>query len=248
MTRLVMLFVLALSLGVASTGFGDVDYAEITFLLGDAQVRVADTTGWVQVELGMKLNEGDSIRTAEESRLELILAQGGGVIRVDEGSLLVLSEVSRKGEDRSTKSNLLAGSVWANVRKLTTKRSSFSIESPTAVAAIRGTIYRMMATPDYRARVFVYEGQVSVGWRPPPQLTQSLNGVPFQEPTEVAGPSEIPPPQEISMEEWTRLVAAGQQVRLTPQGISEVMEFDREKDTEDEWVRWNKERDQRLAR
>jgi hypothetical protein len=48
---------------------------------------------------------------------------------------------------------------------------------------------------------------------------------------------------EVSMEEWTVIVKAMQQISISPQGIaSKPQDFDPKSDADD-WVKWNQERD-----
>ncbi len=67
-------------------------------------------------------------------------------------------------------------------------------------------------------------------------------------PHEVAGPDEVPPPyHEVSMEEWTAIVKAMQQITISPDGKpSKPEDFDPKADADD-WVKWNQERDKKLS-
>ena len=61
-------------------------------------------------------------------------------------------------------------------------------------------------------------------------------------PQQVAPPTQIPGPFEVSLDDWIRLVA-GMQVNVRADGRYELFEFDREADAQLEFVRWNTERD-----
>lgn len=62
------------------------------------------------------------------------------------------------------------------------------------------------------------------------------------------GPHEVPPPiHEVSMEEWTVIVKAMQQISISPQGVaSKPQDFDPKADADD-WARWNRERDKEIS-
>lgn len=53
------------------------------------------------------------------------------------------------------------GTLMTNVKKLVDEKSSFEFETPTATAAIRGTILGLDVTKD-KTLVKVYEGTVTV--------------------------------------------------------------------------------------
>lgn len=60
-------------------------------------------------------------------------------------------------------------------------------------------------------------------------------------PSTIAGPYPVPGPRTVSMEEWTYIVRALQQIVIRPDGRALKPEgFDLAKDDLIEWVRWNK--------
>ncbi len=65
-------------------------------------------------------------------------------------------------------------------------------------------------------------------------------------PVEIAGPREVAPPQEISLDEWLLLISRDQKVIIRPGEVPQVEPLTAE-DKEDEWVKFNSERDQALA-
>ena len=144
------------------------------------------------------------------------------------------------------KVNLSVGKLWAKVKKLTTPDSSVVVETSNAVAGVRGTVYRVNVEEDTSALVKVYDGSVYVA--SPPKDTSGQPPVQVSKPTEVPGPSEVPPPyHQVTMEEWTYIVKAMQQISITSQGIaSQPQDFDPQADADD-WVKWNQERDKGMS-
>jgi hypothetical protein len=67
-------------------------------------------------------------------------------------------------------------------------------------------------------------------------------------PAEVSGPTQVAPPyHQVSMEEWTVIVKAMQQISISPQGVaSKAQDFDPKADADD-WVKWNLERDKQTS-
>jgi hypothetical protein len=90
----------------------------------------------------------------------------GSELRLNAGSDVTLTRLSRSTPDKHLKFKLWAGKVLAKVRKLTTPRSSFEIEAGGVVCGVRGTEYSVAYDPATdQLDLFVLEGEVwaSVG-------------------------------------------------------------------------------------
>jgi hypothetical protein len=148
----------------------------------------------------------------------------------------------KQTESKKVNVNLSIGKLWAKVKKLATPDSAVIVETSNAVAGVRGTTYRVNVEADTSALVKVYDGTVYVA--NPPKEAAGRSAVQVSKPTEVPGPREVPPPyREVSLEEWTVIVKAMQQVSISPQGVpTKPQDFDPKADADD-WVKWNQERD-----
>ena len=218
----------------------------ISFLLGsptDIRLTHKGSDVWNVAKLRMAVRNGDVIRTEKESRCEIKL-NDGSILRIGEQTTFDITDANITSKSKKFKSKLKRGKIWANLTKFRRKSDSFRILAPTAVCAVRGTIYRMDA--DSTTRVAVYDGEVDVGpssfwtqWQQP--KSQSL------EPREVPGPQEIPGPYEVSLEDWVRIVR-GFQIEIRNDGKFAKTRIDREKDARDAWVLWNQERDRLVGR
>lgn len=225
----------------ATTGIG-----KINFLLGkegEVTIRHLNETKWMAAKFKMDILKGDQLRTAAESRCEVKL-NDGSIIRIGENSVFDFAQSNLTKSARQVDANLKKGRLWANVTKSTGTGNKFEVKSPTAVCAIRGTIYRMDA--DSTTRVGVYEGKVDVG--PTSDLRQQLQqqsrpGAPVQ----VPGPTQIPGPFQVSLEQWVQLVQ-GYQIEVRNNGRYAKSKIDSVKEAGSDWVQWNKERDEALQR
>lgn len=220
--------------------------ATVTTVHGSAKVyRTGSTTGR-PLHKGDKLKRDDEVKVAEKSRLE-ILFPDGTVMRLAEKSSLRMNELAfnRETDQNNVKVGLSLGKLWANVKKLKTADSSVEVKTANAVAGVRGTVYRVNVEEDKSALVKVYDGEVYVA-NPPRDASKPIDRV--TQPHEVSGPREVPPPfHEVSMEEWTAIVKAMQQIRISPDGKpSKPEDFDPKTDADD-WVKWNQERDKKLS-
>jgi len=218
--------------------------SEATAAIVEGKARVykkGDTTGSA-LKQGDTIRKDSTIKVAEKSRVE-ILFPDGTIMRLSDKSQLVMNDIAydRKSEGKNVKVNLSFGKVWAKVRKLVTPDSRVEVNTGNAVAGVRGTVYQVNVDEDKSALVKVYDGSVSVA-SPPKEVAKPATQV--SGPVPVAGPHEVPPPQhEVSMEEWTVIVKAMQQISISPQGVaSKPQDFDARADADD-WVKWNQERD-----
>lgn len=217
----------------------------ISFLIGaptDVRLQHQDSAVWYTAKLRMEVKNGDVIRTEKESRCEVKL-NDGSIIRIGEETTFDFTDAIISSASKKVSSKLKRGKIWANLRRFIGKKDRFRILAPTAVCAVRGTIYRMDA--DSTTRVAVYDGEVDIGpvsfWGQAQQpRSKSL------EPVEVPGPYEIPGPYEVSLEEWVRIVK-GFQIKVRGDGKFAKLRIDRERDARDEWVRWNQERDRLIG-
>lgn len=139
---------------------GSQERVKVSMVVGKVEIRTPNSPRWRPARMGMPVKMGWDVRTYVESRAELMFATGS-TIRVGENSVVTLSKAMRKQQTTQSKLKVGTGRVWANVKKLTGNRSSFEFETPTAVAAIRGT--RLGLKVGQRGdSIEVYEGLVMV--------------------------------------------------------------------------------------
>ena len=161
----------------------------------------------------------DTLRTGTGANVKLTLSDQS-VLVLGADSELVLEKAEFAGQDRSHVSlTLVVGSVWAKVKKvLAGSDATFEVSAARAVAGVRGTIFRVDATP------------LIAGTRPPKiretvvRVAEGKVGVNAQVKKAAAKPPatgprhEVPGPGEVTAEEWEKRfveLQAGRQVRIT---------------------------------
>lgn len=109
------------------------------------------------IKTGDRVHEGDQIRTASDGTVDLVVNNIAGY------RALPSSESSIKDADpKSTDLSVTKGKIVINLSKLP-KESSFKVETPTAIAAVRGTQFSCSANlGDGGASFAVREGVVEV--------------------------------------------------------------------------------------
>lgn len=188
--------------------------ARIQLIQGSADLYKAASAKSLAARVGMPVGVGDTLRSREESFVE-VLFENGEVLRLSENSVLAIERI----DSQKAESSLPVGRVWVNMKKIVSHRA-FDVSTPTAVAAIRGTIYDMKAGEDQSVDVCVYDGKVAVG--PSAGLKKKLQNAPSDkpaagEPVQVPGPAEIQGPHEVTLEQWQTIVA-GMRIKIAPHG------------------------------
>ena len=220
--------------------------ATVTTVMGTARVYAAGSKSGRLLKQGDMLKKDHEVKVAEKSRLEIRFPDGT-VMRLAERSSLKMNELefNKETERKNVNVSLSVGKLWAKVKKLNTSDSAVEVRTANAVAGVRGTVYRVNVDEDKSALVKVYDGEVYVA-NPPRDASKPIDKV--TAPHEVAGPHAVPPPfHEVSMEEWTAIVKAMQQIRISSDGKpSKPEDFDPKADADD-WVRWNQQRDKEMS-
>jgi hypothetical protein len=211
--------------------------AKVSFYLGEVGYKKARSEEWTGLVLQQSLFSGDAVRTGAESRLELKTGDEGFVMRIDENTELELTPQSL--ENPGTRARARGGRVWTNVRQMAANRNNLTIETPTVLAAVRGTIFRIDVPDLNNTLLRVYRGEVEVQPNLAPPTT--LGGR-----REVEAPREIAPPREVSAQQWLEIVSANQQLSFTRGEKPVITEFDPAEDAQLDWVQWNRARDDSL--
>ena len=235
-----------LSISTAQKRFG-----KISLPLGRVQVNVGNN--WSKAKPNQAVFEGNIIKTETKSRCEITLS-GGGKVRIGENSELELNNAQVKPMVKNFNANLKKGNVWVSAKAAFGEKKNIAIRTPTAVAAIRGTVFKARAGNE-QSSIQVYDGSVDVNQaknfleerqnrRKGLSPNQGTNKPKFRlgPVTEVDAPNQISGPFEISLEEWITL-AKGMQINVRADGKYHMFEFDEEKDEQDGFVKWNKELD-----
>lgn len=220
--------------------------AKVTLLEGRAYRTRAGQEESKPLSINDLLVPGDQVYTEKNSRIEIRLPDSSylrfGELTRLELEAAALDQINRK---RDIGVKVLFGNVWANVSRLFSAKGRFDISTRTAVAGVRGTVYRMNVHKDNSAEVKVYTGEVLVSSlsesRKKAEAIQKLDG-----PKAVSGPKPIPGPRAVTRQEWTHIVRSMQQIIIRPDGsATKPFRFSVLAD-ENEWVKWNRERDKKI--
>lgn len=182
--RRYLALVLALFLSVAFGGIvhltasapdGDpVNAVYITTLEGDVQVYRASLHRWVTAFPDMRLLAKDEVKTGPESFAEISFGTTA-VVHVEENTHIMINRdvfptvnaaaASSSALSEARPSPVLkvkVGTVFVQVAKGLARLFDFSVETPIAIAGVRGTIFLVQVNPDGSTTVAVYDGVVAV--------------------------------------------------------------------------------------
>jgi hypothetical protein len=218
--------------------------AEVSLIQGKADIIKKGMTEPQSLIQGNYVADGDKITTKKDSRIELKLPDDS-VIRFDELTTfeIVCVEFDKKTKKRNVNVSMLLGKTWAKVSKSFGRKGRFAVSTKTAVAGVRGTVYRVNVAEDNTVKVKVYWGEVGVS--SPPKTDAGSQTQKSMQPYKVSGPHPVAGPHPVSMEEWTYIVKSMQQITILPDGTpTKPMPFLASEDI-NEWVLWNQELDKK---
>lgn len=129
--------------------------AVLASVTGDVQVKKGDI--WAKAVPEDEIAQSDVIKTSFDSQATLLFGSGS-IIRVDQNSQITLSEYSREDDSWIIRINQIFGRTWNRVQKLI-GTSVYEVNTPTAVATVRGTSFGVDANASGSA-ITVDEGEV----------------------------------------------------------------------------------------
>ena len=127
--------------------------AEIVSITSKGEYRQLAETAWREAKLKQQLAAGDFVRTGDLSGMALLFADRTQ-IRLSQNSMFQV-----RGEDAKGTSilNLRQGRAWSQAKD---QPGRLIMETPSAIAAIRGTDWEMEVDSEGRARLTVLHGEV----------------------------------------------------------------------------------------
>ena len=181
---------------VVSAAQADAGKAVVRSIRGSAQYA-AEGGLWLPLKVGQVLKPGSTVRTANDSQVDLFMDQNGPIVRLVENTTLGIDKLNFEptGIDTiiETQLDLKSGRILGIVTKMAAT-SKYEIKTPNGVAGIRGTEYDISATSVVRvvsgSLVVVYvksDGTV---------VTQVVNAGEMFVPAE--GAVKPMPPEELS--------------------------------------------------
>jgi hypothetical protein len=130
---------------------------------GAVEILPANGDTWRLASVGERVETGDRIRTGSLSTARLVFFEGSTTDLMASTEVAV-TQVSarREGSDKIIALHQWLGRTYSCVQQLSGRASRFEIETPTAVAGVRGTEFIIAVEGDGTTSVAVVEGLVEV--------------------------------------------------------------------------------------
>ncbi|MGE0084615.1 MAG: FecR domain-containing protein [Desulfococcaceae bacterium] len=130
---------------------------EAAFVKGDVRMQIPDGAEWIPLHAGDAVHQKSSVKTGEKSRLQIRYADGS-VLTLEENTEMLISACAEKKRFGIVRDLMLGfGKMTALIQK-----SRLNIRTETAVAGIRGTIFRLSSDAQTATRSEVLEGIVDM--------------------------------------------------------------------------------------
>ena len=130
---------------------------------GTVEIHKAGAPGWAPARKGDALEQGDRVRTGEKAWCELLL-RDGSYVKLDAGSETAADELKASAGERALSFSFLRGkALWMAARLKARAASKFSVRTPSAVCAVRGTDFSITVSTSGETTVGLFEGAVAVG-------------------------------------------------------------------------------------
>jgi hypothetical protein len=150
---------------------------------------------------GMTLDVGTRVKTATDSSALLTFFDGSTVELKSDTDIEITQLESKDGESVTIVLKQWVGRTWSTVVKMADKGSRYQIDTPSAVALVRGTQFLVDVDDTGRTMAHTTRGLVSVFAEgeevlvPPGQVTTVETSNPPSEPEDAPDPEDMPQPQ-----------------------------------------------------
>jgi hypothetical protein len=138
--------------------------ARVDSIEGSAYVQRPGDAEPAPLEAGDLIYAGANVTTGEDSAVVLTWANGSKMWLSPSSRLVIKkSELNTKTRSYASLFSLKQGEAWCRTADLDSPDSFFQVETPSATAGVRGTIFRVRVSPDKTTSIYVSEGEVLLG-------------------------------------------------------------------------------------
>ncbi len=124
---------------------------------GEVKIRKSSPKTWNNAQKGDRLDAGDIIKTGDHSLAAIMFTDDKSLLKVRDNSSLSV----RGQRDKSTiskKVTFALGQIWV---KVTDQKSEFLVETPSGVAAVKGTEFYTIVDQNGNTTIFAIQGLIS---------------------------------------------------------------------------------------
>jgi hypothetical protein len=133
----------------------------VAFVQGDVMIQAKGTEEWNPLRLHDRVKEGSKIKTGDKCAIEIVFSDGFSCFQKS-NTVAGFLKVRKKGDAHEEILSLQKGRIITRILKATGRESRFEIQTPSAVCAARGTIFRTSVDSGGDTRSEVLEGKTEV--------------------------------------------------------------------------------------
>jgi VCBS repeat-containing protein len=164
--RLLTLLVLSILVTSTLVGCGQASSTPSTLTIlsiteGDVFVMKAGTDDWIEAEVEMSLEVGDSIKTGDDSSAEITFFDGS-TVELQPGTEIEIASLDISADTGSTTITLeqTIGATISRVINIVDPASRYEVETLSGVAAVRGSILVVCVTGDGTSWIANQKGNI----------------------------------------------------------------------------------------
>ena len=173
------------------------DEGTVTIAVGEAVRRAKKDKEWTPLRPGDVVHSGDELKTGGDGGLFISFAGGNTLQLMPEARLTVL--VTKKIDDLNIFQRILlgAGKAVARIKDVTGRSSRFEVKTPSAVAAARGTVFRVGLDETETTRAETLQGQIGVEAQAVLEIVGEGEGTIVHKDQAPQKPRKLPPPPAV---------------------------------------------------
>jgi len=153
---------LAALLTLAALPAGAGQLACVYDLSGTAELQKGGAGQWLPARKGLPLDQGDRLRTGQNAWCELLF-KDGTFIKLEADSETAAETLQASASERVFSFSFLRGkALWMAARLKKNVTSKFTVRTPSAVCAVRGTDFSIIVSTSGGTSVGLYQGEVAV--------------------------------------------------------------------------------------
>jgi hypothetical protein len=134
----------------------------VTFIKGVVSIKLTGTEEWKKLHLNDKITQGNWIRTDEQGTIEISFENHFSILLRPNTTVEITAARKKSAIYLMYKLFLDIGKTISRIKQSTGKETRFEIQTPSAVAAARGTEFRAGVDSDITTRLEVLSGKVDV--------------------------------------------------------------------------------------
>ncbi|MBN2010107.1 FecR domain-containing protein [candidate division KSB1 bacterium] len=155
---MICLIIVCLLTLTGMTGEQGKDIAIVLKATGQVQLKQANAASFTKAERGEHVNSGDVIQTGADGFAAVMFTDDKSLIKVRQNSTLTISG-NREQSTIAKRLNFPVGEMWLKVSK---QNSELKVETPSGVAAVKGTEFYTIVDNKGNTTLHGIEGKVEL--------------------------------------------------------------------------------------